>query len=108
MNRYPEAVGSYVAQASHIATDVWNRFRAWTVGAGSARRIASRSASSQRRATVHSGFARAAVQATGCDDQGCHTATAPTSTATRARLASASDALFLGRVSRIVQPPVID
>src|SRR2546423_7034789 len=51
LKRYPEAVGSYAAHASHIATDTWNRLRAWTGGFGSARRIASSNASSQRRAT---------------------------------------------------------
>src|SRR5260370_28875729 len=34
-----------------MATERWNRLRAWTGGLGRARRIASRSASSQRRAT---------------------------------------------------------
>src|SRR5688572_21497085 len=52
----PVATGSYTAQASHIATDRWNRFRACTGGFGSERRIASRSASFQRRATDHSGL----------------------------------------------------
>src|SRR3954469_7367630 len=39
-----------------MATDVWKRLRAWTGGFGRARRIASRRASSQRRATDHVGF----------------------------------------------------
>src|SRR5437764_8614831 len=50
--RYPDATGSYAAHASHIATDRWNRFRAWTGGFGSERRIAPSAASSQRRATL--------------------------------------------------------
>ena len=34
LTRYPSAVGSYAAQASQMAADRWNRFRACTVGAG--------------------------------------------------------------------------
>ena len=33
--RYPDATGSYAAHASHMATERWNRFRAWTGGFGS-------------------------------------------------------------------------
>src|SRR5438093_5795366 len=39
-----------------MATERWNRLRAWTGGLGRARRIASRSASSQRRATDQVGL----------------------------------------------------
>src|SRR5664279_1523654 len=39
-----------------MASEVWYRLRAWTGGLGRARRTASRSASSQRRATDHSGW----------------------------------------------------
>src|SRR5882672_9469426 len=49
LNRYPAAVGSYAAHASHIATERWNKLRACTGGLGRERRIASRTASSQRR-----------------------------------------------------------
>ena len=45
-----------------MPAEVWNRFRAWTVGAGSARRIAPRIASSHRRATLHSGCSAAGGQ----------------------------------------------
>src|SRR5260370_39653899 len=51
LNRYPAAVGSYAAHASHIATERWKRLRACTGGLGRERRIASRTASSQRRTT---------------------------------------------------------
>src|SRR2546427_12612859 len=56
LNRYPAAVGSYAAHASHVATERWNRLRAWTGGFGRERRIASSRASSQRRATDHEGW----------------------------------------------------
>src|SRR5215472_15871290 len=49
--RYPTAVGSYDAHASHIATERWNRLRAWIGGRGRSMRKAARASSSHCRAT---------------------------------------------------------
>src|SRR5712691_10431930 len=74
-----------------MAAEVWNRLRAWIVGAGSARRIASSKASSQRLATDHSGCSVARGGHLG-GVAACRTATPPptarTTTAARARLSA--------------------